>query len=601
MQRIYPWLYVDYKERLWKFSVNEEGELLYRIMYREGKWTKDNLIDGRVTGFGLFVDENEGIHIVYSNTKGEIRYCTLKEQQWLGKVLYNIENENYDIESIKIELVGAIMHIFFVLASKDGSDHGILMHCIWDGKKVTINKLQDIILKSGLKEYYLININNKVEIYLFYLSDEGDEISLNYSIYKGNRWSGSKRLYGIQGEEVYFEVQLDNNNIHILNKSKEEFTYSLDHVFIDQLNGIESYNLYTGENEIKDPLIFKEENRLCACWIEDNNIYYSIFNIMKWDKPKKFSNENIEVIEGYNAYISDIKMSTIDEVKLYGTLGLDLYLYHPKDFIINNEENKKNLYSEEIEEYVAAPELTSNEVYKLKQENKLLEDKVNSLNLILKKNQKIIENQKDQVIRAMDQKRKAEENSSVFLELQKKVQKEYDNLLKEVSLLKKEKSSMEIKLEEEREKYELQINEKGFNIDEEISKYINQIEELNEKIRIINKEKINSEEKINNEHKKAIEKLNTLEQEKAILEIKIKEYDNRINELYKSLMDKDRDFQEKENINKELDNHNKILIEEKELLKKEITSLMDENKRLNMELEIEKNQSVMERLLRRRS
>ncbi|MBD7914983.1 hypothetical protein H9660_07460, partial [Clostridium sp. Sa3CUN1] len=372
MRRVYPWLYVDYKERLWKFLINEDGELIYRIMYREGKWTKDNLIDSRITSFGLFVDENEGIHIVYSNIKGELRYCTLKEKQWLGKVLYNIENDNYDIESIKIEIVGAIMHIFFVLYSKDGSDHGILMHCIWNGNKVTINKLQDIILKSELKEYYLININNKTEIYLFYLSDEGDEISLNYSIYKRNKWGASKRLYGIQGEEIYFEVQIDDNNINILNKSKENFVYSLDHVVISQLNGIESYNLYSGENELKDPLIFKEEGRLCACWIEDNSIYYSTFNIMKWDRPKKFINENINIIEGYNAYISDIRMLTINEVKLYGTLGVDLYLYHPKDFIINNKENKNNSYSEEVKEYKDDKELRNNEIYKLKQEIKVL-------------------------------------------------------------------------------------------------------------------------------------------------------------------------------------------------------------------------------------
>ena len=188
MRGLYPWLYVDYKDNLWRFSVNDNKELNYRIMYTEGKWTKETLIDSRVTGFGLFIDDSEGIHLVYSNTKGELRYCTMKDKKWVGKVLDKIEDNNYIIENIKIKIIGTNMHIFYSLASEDGSDHGILMHCIWDGNKSNNNKLQDIILKPNLKEYYLINLSNNNEIYLFYLSDEGDELSLNYSIYQNRQW-----------------------------------------------------------------------------------------------------------------------------------------------------------------------------------------------------------------------------------------------------------------------------------------------------------------------------------------------------------------------------------------------------------------------------
>lgn len=58
MRGLYPWLYVDYKDNLWRFSVNDNKELNYRIMYTEGKWTKETLIDSRVTGFGLFIDDS---------------------------------------------------------------------------------------------------------------------------------------------------------------------------------------------------------------------------------------------------------------------------------------------------------------------------------------------------------------------------------------------------------------------------------------------------------------------------------------------------------------------------------------------------------------
>lgn len=574
MRGIYPWLYVDYNEKLWKFYVDEKSDLYYTIMYREGKWTKESFIDSRITGFGLFIDNNEGIHLIYSNLRGELKYCTLKENKWLGKVLYKSDNENYSIESIKIEILGPVMHIFFALSSKDGSDHGILMHCIWDGNKISVSKLEDIILKSELKDYYIVNINDKNEIYLFYLSDEGDELSLNYSIYRNNNWIPSNRLYGIQGEEVYFEVQLDDN-IHILNKSKENSTYYLDHVVINPINGYESFNVYSGKNNVKDPLIFKDRNKIYSCWIEDNNIYYSTFNIMKWSTPKKFIIENTDMVERYNAFISDVKLETVREVKLYGTIGMDLYLYHPKDFILeNNDEN--NYHIEERENSREYENSLKNDLHKLKEENNLLEGKVHHLNLLVEKNHQAIEKYKQQISKLLDQKRKAEENSNIFLELQKKIQSDYDNLNKDFSALKEEKTNIESNLKKE-------INNLSSN-------------------------KSYREKKLDEEYRNVIKKINTLEEEKVALQVQIKENISEINFLKSELSNLSNNLkvgnsniEDNKKIISNLEDKNKILIEENESIKEKLISLKEENKKLSEDLEVERNQSVMERFLRRRN
>ncbi|MCF0149076.1 MAG: hypothetical protein HUJ77_11845 [Clostridium sp.] len=50
-----------------------------------------------------------------------------------------------------------------------------------------------------------------------------------------------------------------------------------------------------------------------------------------------------------------------------------------------------------------------------------------------------------------------------------------------------------------------------------------------------------------------------------------------------------------------LENKNRIILEENLLMKKELSSLIEENRKINEELEIEKNISVMERLLRKRN
>ena len=171
-------------------------------MYGDGKWTKESLIDKDVLGFAVYVEEDETIHIVYSNIKGDLKYCTMNDKQWVGKILYKMQIDDFEIQNLKIEIIGDKMHIFYLLIGNDGSDHGVLMHCIWNGKETRISTLQDIILLPNLREYYLINVNENNNIDVFFINDEGDEISLNYCRFENLTWAPAKRLYGIQGDDI---------------------------------------------------------------------------------------------------------------------------------------------------------------------------------------------------------------------------------------------------------------------------------------------------------------------------------------------------------------------------------------------------------------
>lgn len=607
MRGLYPWLYVDYKDNLWRFSVNDNKELNYRIMYTEGKWTKETLIDSRVTGFGLFIDDSEGIHLVYSNTKGELRYCTMKDKKWVGKVLDRIEDNNYIIESIKIKIIGTNMHIFYSLASEDGSDHGVLTHCIWDGHKSSNNKLQDIILKPNLKEYYLINLSNNNEIYLFYLSDEGDELSLNYSIYQNRQWLPSNRLYGIQGEEVYFDVDLDRKNIHILNRSKENSYYFLDHVIIDSTGRFKYFRVYEGKNNISEPLLINIWNKTYSFWIENNEIYYSIFLGDKWESEKKYIRDNNIKIERCNAYISEVKEGNIKGKSIYATTGLDIYLYDPKDLIVSeiNEYSNSLKNSNRDISSIEDIEKIKSELYRAKEENKELEDKLYHQNILLQKNQQGIEKYSQQLSRALEQKRKAEENSNIFLELQKKIQGDNEKLNEEITSLNQEKNLLNIEKEKLTDLMNLYLDEIEFlkneikNINFKLSENEITIDEYNGL-----KQEISILEEANNRLRNNI---SLSQSEKEKIETDIKEYIDEINLLKEELNNitqeliiKDRKIQEEIDLITTLENKNRIILEENLLIKKELSSLIEENKRINEELEIEKNKSVMEKLLRKR-
>ncbi|WP_195430470.1 hypothetical protein [Clostridium sp. D46t1_190503_E9] len=592
MRDIYPWIYLDCKENLWKFSLNNNKELSYGIMYKEGKWTKEILIDTKVLGFAIYIDENEGIHLVYSNTKGELRYCTMKNKQWVGKTIYQLDNKDFEIENLKVEIIGSNMHIFYLLVGNDGSDHGVLMHCVWSGQETTINRLADIILISNLKEYYSINTNYKGDIYVFFLSDEGDEISLNYCTFENNRWIQSKRLYGIQGEDIGFEVVIDKHDIHILNKSREGLIYSLDHVYIDSIGNVKDFKIYEIKSNLLEPLLFIESNKLCSCWLENDKIFYSIFNKDKWEDPVYFDRGNNDTLGKYNAFICTDNDRYIKEKKVYGTDNLDMKIYDPSEFLITMKDSLRhdrskyegNSYSEN--ELV---ESLKSELSKEKVENNNLVNRIAHLNLRLQKNQKFMEEYEQQIARTIEQKRKAEENCNVFLELQKKIQKDLENTNSQLLEMRESKE----KLEESMKDYE-----------DEIISLKNQLELANDKIYKLSFElkeinKKNQEEKdarlIVEDNLKGILKENA----SIMIEITLVKEENK--KIISELVDKNKQLIEEKEYKLQIENQLKYLEEENLLIKEEARVITEENNRLKVELDLERNQSVMDRLLRRRA
>ena len=451
MSSIYPYIYVDYTDNIWKFFRNDNKELRYKIMYGEGKWTKENLIDKEVLGFAVYVEVDETIHIVYSNIKGELKYCTLNEKQWVGKILYQMENDEFQIQNLSVEIIGDEMHIFYLLIGNDGRDHGVLMHCIWNGKETKATELQDIILISNLKKHYLINVNKKNKIDIFFITDEGDEISLNHCSFENRRWSPVKRLYGIKGEDIDFEVLSDQQRIHILNKSREDSIYFMDHVCIDMNGNIQEFRVHESEMRLSDPIVFIKNNKLYSCWLQQGEIFYSVFDNEKWSSVFYVDRGNEVTVRRYDCFICCDGEPSIKAMGVYGTNELDLCLFIPSQFVVNVKESLKY----EVNQANVAPlreeEALQNlklELSRIKSDNKNLEKKIASLNMQLRKKQRSMEDYEDQIARILEQKRKVDENYNVFLELQQNIQKELEDTNQQLLEERKIKISIENKLKE---------------------------------------------------------------------------------------------------------------------------------------------------------
>ncbi len=462
MNHLYSWIYVDYENNIWKFSQNNNSELCYKIMYGEGKWTKESLIDKDIVGFAVNVEEDGKIHIVYSCTNGQIKYCTLKDNQWIGRILYLMDSDKFEIRNLKVEIINDEMHIFYLLIEINSSNHGVLVHSIWNGKETKTSKLLDINLIPDVKENYIAAVDKENNIDVLFITEEEKDITLNYCSYKNRRWTLVKRLYSIQGRDIGFEMLNDQPYIHILNKHMEGANFYLDHVRVEMKGDIQKFRIHESRQELMEPLLFKQGEKLCACWLEENKIFYSFFEEDHWSRPTYFNRNNEYRVKRYHFYIVSDHDAPISEREIYGTGDMNLDLFFPSEFSQEGKELLKGAANQEkgIQHYanqidvpqkVEALQNLKLRLYRVKAENKKLKNIVASATMQLQKKQGLIDAQKEKISKILEQKQNTDENCDMFIELQQQMQKKLEYVNRRLLEEKNHKAALDNKLKESEE------------------------------------------------------------------------------------------------------------------------------------------------------
>ncbi len=453
MSVAFPWIYIDLLNNMWIFNLNDNGDLKYKIMYEQEKWTDEKLIDNGVVAYSTYV-EDEAIHIVYSNKKNELRYCTMKNKQWLGKLLYNID-DNFIVQEVKIKIFENKMHIFYLMEASGGSDHGILIHCIWNGEQTVLNTIADIILPVNSAEYFKIQLNEKNNLYVIFIADEGDGVALKSCLYVNENWTLEKWLYSVQGEAIDIDV-LGN---YILNKWKEGDMYFLECVYIDEKGNKESLRIHETENEIIEPMLFENCNKLYSSWIENNMIFYSSFDEKDWSKEKK-----VKIHENYNAKVYNASFysegNLIDGRKIYVISEPEFEIIMYSNFIDVDIENSNKVQDTKL----------SKEFIRVNKDKERLEKEISFINMQLEKKQGIIREYEENNKNILNK-----NNNNMFLQLQDSIQKELNRIKNQ---LKEEKTlSMDLKNElKKKDERNALLQEQVNNLSEENKKLIDVME-----------------------------------------------------------------------------------------------------------------------------
>ena len=219
------------------------------------------------------------------------------------------------------------------------------------------------------------------------------------------------------------------NKINILNVSKEDSVYSLEHVLIDTDGKMKSYTIYEGSLKPYHYSLYENNKILYAMWIENDKILYCSYR-NSWSPPLKLSVELNEAVTVYKYLSSNSKYNDIKAKYVLGTalpnlrLLLENTIIDYKDIPMNKkEEDIKTLFNLDTKKI---NESSKSGLVTIKKDSKGLDKKVVGLQLQLQHKQRIIEDIEGNLLRLSDEKRKVEERLNVIIDIHQTCMKELE-------------------------------------------------------------------------------------------------------------------------------------------------------------------------------
>lgn len=451
---MHPWIYFS-ENHTFIFYLNDNNELSYKIMYEDDKWTKELKIDRNVLDFAINIDEKDQIFIIYSTKESSLKYCIYDNNKWMGKILYQFENRKYQICNIDTHIINKKMHIFFTVQSIGKNEKLFLMYFCLNSKKILSSMIYDLIPIEGMNSYYQTEVQEDGTLSLIYATYEENKVRIKYTTCENSKWTKPQILYGITGTDINFSTIMHDNKIYILNFSNENSIYSIESAVIEDRKNIKNDTIYKSSDKPDSCILLEKENLLYAILLFNNKIIVSLYKNDNWDKISEYNieNKNAECVyrflysqNKYNIKAKYIICTPFPEIKIFSFNNED------SDCKASDAENDAQNIKKEYE--------------MLKRSNKILREKILSLQLELEKKQRIIKESEGNFLKLTDSKKKIENNFNMLtqiqqssnqkLELFEKQKINYNNtifqLKSTLQQLLEEKSRLSLELESQKKK-----------------------------------------------------------------------------------------------------------------------------------------------------
>jgi hypothetical protein len=483
-----PCLFYDNEEHIWRFYVNDSKELMYSIMYAEDKWTKETKIDNEVLDFIVDFDSDNKIYIIYSDKTSNLKYCVWKKNKWFGKTIYSFENKEYEMTELNVLTIDKLMHIFFIGKKYKNPVQCSLMHLCLNNEGNSFNIIDTITFLDEVSYHYQLQSIDHDNLSLIFIKTEKNEYVIKFTEFKTNKWSASKRLYGIIGNKISFCTLVYLDKIYIMNVSKEGSLYFIENVNIDPNGKMKSYKIHESSNKPTNFLLVVISGVLWSIWTEGETIFSSSYG-EKWSSPHKHNTGLCNDTLIYKYLSLSEKNKNINCKYILGTLPPEIHLLLPtyknndykSDFPETNVLEPKSVLESNLE--INKVDMRK-ELLELRLTNRNLEKELINLQMRYQQKLRIIEESDNNFFKLTNAKKKAEEKLNIIAEIQQ-------TSIKKLNFLEIEKISKDILINELNDKSQQLTHEYEGLKEKKISKDI-VVNELKDRLQqlIIEKEEL---------------------------------------------------------------------------------------------------------------
>ncbi|EJO5348101.1 hypothetical protein NRP93_002206 [Clostridium botulinum] len=562
------YIFKDLYGNMYEFYINEDNTLMCN------KFSEETKILENVSQFNINVTPLGIIEIVCITFDGFIKYCKFNKK-WTVQILYKLKSHNSIIDEVTLFSKGNKLHIFFMFYENKYDSIANILHYIWNGKKFKTNIIGPINTIENIDNHYHLEILNNT-INMFYITKEKNSNVINSCrCLNDNTWTTAKKLYRLNGNNVNFSTLNKDKQFNILNISKENGLYTLEHVVLDTKDNIKNLPIYKTKNPIYKSTFIISNNILYCVWLENNMLMYSSFNNAEWSNCSNINTEAFDNIHMYGYIYEESPLdNSIKSKNIFASISDNINIFLPKITKTHNKINEKYDAESTIRKLLQEISKKNTVNYDLQNKTILLTENLKEKNI--------------HVNNLMERLNKISIQKST-------IEKKYKSLLDHNDKLNIEIKEFKQKINKEYEQNKFlktQLEEKT----NENEKFDKKMEENNS----LNKNLENVIEKLQNENVTAIKNV----ENKYIKEIKdIKNQLKDKEDKFKSLLDKNKNLEKSieelklENNNvKEKEKNFEYIADYSQKLEATLKELKSENSLIKQQLESSKNKNFIEKI-----
>lgn len=309
------YLVYNQTEQFYLFELEPSGNLIYKIFDKKmNLMDKYFISDNDILCFGLTLDENSRINLVYLQESGDLYLCINDGLEWTKSLITTLDIKSNIYHQFEILHLNSQINIVYSFSNYINSEIISIYHLVLDGGAQKQIKAIKYILRKGYDEFsfgfdkkgiihLLYNTNTKFESYIYYSF---------YNPYRGNWTPNPKELStrNLSPSNPYIFID-SRSNVHTAWLEMEKDYYRLKYAKMPVI-GKEKYmwknvNLSLAMKNRFTPIIY-ESNGVLKILSYDNE---SIVEINSNDFGDKWSNGKIQDIENSCKFIRFVKADNI--------------------------------------------------------------------------------------------------------------------------------------------------------------------------------------------------------------------------------------------------------------------------------------------------